>query len=312
MNRLFQTVRNLLVAASTAFAATNAPALRPVVQVQGGGVLASDLLQGVDSMPRVVVTNSPAPGSSVLVSRAAVAGALADAGVALDPAAWGGPQSVRVVRRMREVDENEVRNVLTAELQRLYARERGEVELRLTRPWRAVQVADENYEVRLLDVPQQGLSPVMTLRFQFRAGSEVLGEWQQPVGVRLWAEVFVAASPVRRGLVLPDADLTQERRDLLATREALSKLPANPSDWELAESVNPGMPLTRRSLRLRSVVLRGRQIDAVVRSGLMEISTKVEALEDGIPGQTIRVRNVRSRKELRARVEGEDLVVVTL
>lgn len=312
MNRFLQAVRLLFLAASTAMAGTNAPSLRPVVQVQGGGVLAADLLEGVGSLPRVVVTNSPAPGSSLLVSREAVAAALSDAGVTNVASTWAGPQAVRVVRRMRDLDENEVRNVLAAELQRLYARDRGEVELRLSRPWRPVQVADENYEVRLLDVPPQGLSALMTLRFQLRAGSEVLGEWQQPVAVRLWAEVVVAASPVRRGLVLPEADLTQERRDLLASRDALAKLPQNAADWEFAESVNAGMPLTKRSLRLRAVVIRGRQVDAVVRSGLMEISTKVEALEDGIPGQTIRVRNVRSRKELRARVEGEDLVVVNL
>jgi flagella basal body P-ring formation protein FlgA len=60
------------------------------------------------------------------------------------------------------------------------------------------------------------------------------------------------------------------------------------------------------------VVSRGKLIDAVVRSGLLEITAKVEALEDGIPGQLIRVRNAQTRKELRGRVEDEGLVRIAL
>jgi flagella basal body P-ring formation protein FlgA len=286
--------------------------LRPQVSVQSGGVFTTDLVDGIPDLPRIRVTNSPPPGATFLVSRELVLGALSASGGGTVPTNWAGPGAARVSRRMRDLDETEVRNGLTAELQRLYARDRGEVEVRLTRPWRTVQIADENYEARLVDRPSQGLSPVLSLRFQLRAGEEILGEWTQPVSLRVWADVHVAAGPVRRGTALGEAELTMERRDILSLRDALPALPAEAGSWEFAESLNPGQHLSRRSLRLSSVVFRGRQIDAVVRSGLMEITTKVEALEDGVPGQTIRVRNVRSRKELRGRVEDENLVVVAL
>jgi flagellar basal body P-ring formation protein FlgA len=60
------------------------------------------------------------------------------------------------------------------------------------------------------------------------------------------------------------------------------------------------------------VINRGKIVDALVRSGPMEISTKVEALEDGAPGQMIRIRNPKSKREFRGRVQGEDSVLVPL
>jgi flagella basal body P-ring formation protein FlgA len=44
----------------------------------------------------------------------------------------------------------------------------------------------------------------------------------------------------------------------------------------------------------------------------MVISLKVEALEDAVPGQTLRVRNPRTRREFRARVQDEQTVILFL
>jgi flagella basal body P-ring formation protein FlgA len=42
------------------------------------------------------------------------------------------------------------------------------------------------------------------------------------------------------------------------------------------------------------------------------ISVKVEVLEDGVPGQMVRVRNLKSKREFRAKVENEETVLVPL
>jgi flagella basal body P-ring formation protein FlgA len=39
---------------------------------------------------------------------------------------------------------------------------------------------------------------------------------------------------------------------------------------------------------------------------------KVEVLEDGVPGQVIRIRNPQTRRELRGKVQNEQTVVVSL
>ena len=63
-------------------------------------------------------------------------------------------------------------------------------------------------------------------------------------------------------------------------------------------------------MRLRAIIKRGRMVDAVAQDEALTISVRAEALEDGVPGQMVRLRNVRSKKEFKGKVKDEQTVVV--
>jgi flagella basal body P-ring formation protein FlgA len=304
------TVLIVLLLAAVRSSAADAPTLRAAAAVRAGGIFLADLVEGLADIPRVRLGPSPAAAGTTNIARGVVLAALSASGVEVTNLA--GPAVCRVSRRTRPLGETEVRDLLAAELQRRFAREGGELELRLPRAWRDVEILDEPFELRLVDVPARGLSQLFSLRFELLAGDESLGQWQAGLAAKLWREVAVAAVAIRRGSALADAEVVLERRDVLALRDPLYALPEAAADHEFAEPVAVGQPLSTRSLRPRTVILRGRAVDAVVRSGPMEISTRVEALEDGAIGQLIRVRNPRSRREFRARVVAEDNVAVPL
>ena len=266
--------------------------------VRSEGVFSTDLIQGVPALPRIRVASAPAVGAWSQLSRTSVVETLRLAGVDLSTFRWTGPESARVSRAMRELAETEVHDRITQELQRRYARNGGEIEVRFSRPWRSVSVPDEALEIRLLDLPSAGLQTLISLKV------EVL--------VAHWCEVPVAASALRRGMPLTEAETMLERRDVLASRGILKALPTATQDYELAESLAPGQALSDRSLRLKTVVFRGHRVDARVQTGSLEITTKVEAMEDGYPGQSIRVRNPQSKREFRGVVQGEDTVLIPL
>jgi flagella basal body P-ring formation protein FlgA len=302
----------LLFTAVRAFAEPATAILRVSAAVRAEGVFSTDVIEGVPGLPRIRIAAAPAAGAWAAVSREEARAALSKAGFEIGATNWAGPATTRVSRLMRDLGEAEVRDLLAFELQRRYARERGEIELRFTRPWRTVSIPDETFEVRLIDSPASGIVAAFSVRFELRAKDEVLGQWFQPLAVRHWCELPVAVSAIRRGTALPDAEIVFERRDILGVRSPLFRLPETQSDHEFAESVGAGQPLGERSLRLRTVIARGRMVDALVRSGSLEITTKVEALEDGAPGQFIRIRNPRSKREFRGRVQSEDSVIVPL
>jgi flagella basal body P-ring formation protein FlgA len=187
-----------------------------------------------------------------------------------------------------------------------------EWDLRLTRPWTSVTVPDEPLAVEILEPSLDRLTATSILRFELRAGRQLLGSWQAPVQARLWREVLVARSTLQRGQPLNETDFARERRDVLGFRNALSVLPGDGADYQIAETVPLGTPLTARAVRLKPVVQRGQTADAVVRDGAMMISLKVEVMEEGAPGQIVRVRNLQSRRELRGKVLDEKTIAVAL
>jgi len=280
--------------------------------VRSEGVFSTELIQGIPALPRIRVAPAPQVGAWSQLSRTSVVEALRIAGVDLSLVRWTGPESARISRAMRELGEAEVRDQITQELQRRFARNGGEIEVRLSRPWRSVSIPDESLDIRLLDLPTAGLQSLISLKVEGLVGGDAVGSWFQPIQVRHWCEVPVAAAALRRGQPLVEVETVLERRDVLVSRGILKALPKAVQDYELAEGLAPGQAFSDRTLRLKTVVFRGRRVDARIQAGTLEITTKVEALEDGYPGQSIRVRNPLSKREFRGVVQGEDSVLVPL
>jgi flagella basal body P-ring formation protein FlgA len=143
-------------------------------------------------------------------------------------------------------------------------------------------------------------------------GHERVGSWQAVVQAAIWRDVPVARTPLARGQSLRSADVTLERRDVLLQRDIFLNFPPPDDTLELAENVQPETPILNRSVRVRPVILRGRLVEGLYQDGTLSISLKVETLEDGLLGQTVRVRNPKTQRELYGKVQNEETVLIAL
>ena len=285
------------------------------VQVDSQGILLSQITAPSDSavtLPQVRLTDAPIFGQTVILSRADVARLLQQTGSGLFLTNWVGAERARIIRRTRALKEEEIRERLTTFLQQEQVKGKGELELRFTRPWTTVLIPDEPFTLRILDLPTSGLSSSLVLRFELSTGKETIGSWQIPTTARIWREIWVARSTLRRNQLFSEADVVQERRDLLALRDAVLSLSEPETAIEIAENIPAGGPIYARSVRLRPVVRRGQVVDAQLQEGIMVISLKVEVLENGAPGQVVRVRNQQSKREFRGKVQNEQTILIPL
>ena len=215
-----------------------------------------------------------------------------------------------VTHPTRAFAEADLVQLLTATLQRDCVKDSGDLEIRLTQPWKTRNVPDEPLTLVVLDMPTIGVTPNFVIRFELRTSQTSLGSWEVPVKAHVWRETWVARSPLPRGQRVADADIDRERRDMLTLHEPLASFTAGDSALELAESVATGMPLLARAVHPRAVVHRGQAIDAVMQDGVLSITLKVEALEDGAPGQFIRVRNIQTRRDILGKVLNDQTILV--
>jgi len=217
-----------------------------------------------------------------------------------------------VVHRERAFAESDLLQLLAATLQQDSVKDRGELELRLAQPWKTRNVPDEPLTLKVLDLPTLGVTPMFVVRFELRTAHGSLGVWQLPVQAHVWREVWVARSALQRGEFVSDADITRERRDVLAVHEPLAEFAAGDTSLLLAEPLQTGSLLLARSVKVRPVIHRGQAADALVQDGALSITLKVEVLEDGVSGQIVRVRNVQSRRDIRGKVLNEKTILVSL
>lgn len=225
---------------------------------------------------------------------------------------WTGPARVRVSRRVRPLEETELTELLAAALQQDYVKDSGELELHFAAPWRLATVPDEPLSVTITQMPAVGVNPNFIAGFDVWNGRERVGHWQAVLQARVWRQIPVARSGLVRGQLLRDADLVMERRDTLSLRDVLLSVSKNDDSLALVENVAAGMAVPNRAVRPHPVVKRGQMADGVFEDGSLKISLKVEILEDGVPGQTVRVRNPKTNRELTGKVQNEETVRITL
>jgi flagella basal body P-ring formation protein FlgA len=288
--------------------------LRPAMQSSLGGAYLDELFANAPTLvPHVRLPSTCGTISqTVALSRAQVLDLLRQHAPEMVVSNWVGPMQIKITRRRRALDESELKTLLTETLQRDLVKDKGDLELRLTRPWTPVAIPDDPLKLKILELPVAGVTPNFIVRFELSDDRDTIGTWQVPLQAHVWREVMVAGSLLRRGQPVKDADLRKERRDVLALREIITSIDTESGALEIGENLPAGTPLGARSIRLRPVVRRGKIADAIVQDGAMTISVKVEVLEDGAPGQIVRVRNVQSKREFRGKVENEEMVLVTL
>lgn len=286
--------------------------LAPAAQVTGDGVFLQQVVTSSQPLPHLRLCDAPAVGATLELSRTQVNDLLAAAAPALMTTNWTGADTIHILRRSRTLNEADVVALLTAAFQKDYVKDEGRLELDFTEPWDAPIVPDEPLTVNILEAPTDGVAPLFITRFQLSTATETIGTWEVTLQARVWRDVWVAHTDLPRGELVADADLIHERRNVLETHEPLADFSPDDTSLELANSVPANRILRERDIKLRDVIHRGQVADAVFQEGTLNITIKVEALEDGAIGQVIHARNSNSQHELTGKVLDEHTIVVSL
>jgi flagella basal body P-ring formation protein FlgA len=294
---------------------TNVWQLLPTAQVDSTGIFLSQVVvppATSAALPQIRLASAPNLGQTASLSREQITELVRKHASEFFTSNWSGATLIRVSRRTRQFLDSDMTDLLTATLQKEQVKDRGELEVHLTRPWTAITVPDEPLTLKVFELPAAGLVPNCVLRCELWNGKEHVGDWQLAVQASIWHDVPVARSPLQRGELLKDADITTERRDILVQRDAYMNFSRADDTLQLAENVPSGSPILNRSVRVRPVIQRGQVVEGVYHDGSLSISLKVEILEDGLLGQTIRIRNPRTRHELYGKVQNDQTVLIAL
>jgi flagella basal body P-ring formation protein FlgA len=125
----------------------------------------------------------------------------------------------------------------------------------------------------------------------------------------LWRDVWVARQPLIRGATFNPTELETRRVDLFRERDALPAVVGDRS-FSLARGVNAGRVLTWRDITRRPLVRKGDLVEVSAGDGMLLITMKALAMENGAEGDTVTVRNPVSRKDFAAMVVDENRVQV--
>lgn len=184
----------------------------------------------------------------------------------------------------------------------------GDLQLDLLRPWAPPARVARVWSISVVEFPPVPSSSMM-VRCRAMADGASEAEWTLVLRATLWREAWVARLPLAPGAIFDPSQLEARRVDLLRERDVVPAAVGDRS-YVFARGVPAGRLLTWRDIARRPLVKKGNIVEVSAADGLLLVTLKALAMENGAQGDTVTVRNPESLKTFAAVVVDENRVQV--
>jgi len=201
---------------------------------------------------------------------------------------------------------NEVEEQMHAHL-----RPAGRISLTPMRPLPDLSKHSEPFSVNLSRLPGRLSKNTIYLSIQVENAEGVLGNWDVPFRPALYSDVWFAKRYLREGELAASSDFEARQVDLLYEPDAVVATLEVLQQHEYSRDIRPGQPLLWNDLTERSLVRKGQVVDVIAYQGMIGISMRAKAQQNGVRGEVVFLRNLESNKDFTGEVIGEGRVQVT-
>jgi flagella basal body P-ring formation protein FlgA len=198
-------------------------------------------------------------------------------------------------------------NAVTAQFVEHF-RPEGDLQLDLLRPWTSPAGATATTDAIVMDFPS-ALTSSIVVRVRVQNGTQVLGECTVAFRAQLLRDAWVLRMPVDRGASFDVTQLDTRRVDVLREHDLLPVSDSETS-FTYTRPTPAGHLITWRDVARRSLVRRGEVIEVAAVDGGLTVTMKALAMENGAAGDTVKVRNLVTKKEFAAQVVADARALV--
>lgn len=187
----------------------------------------------------------------------------------------------------------------------------GELQLELLRPWTPPAHIASAWSISVTEFPSVPASSMLVRLRVLADGKVVSGQAETTLVLRasLWRDAWSARQPLTLGATFDANALEVRRVDMFRERDVLPAAVGDRS-FVYARAVSAGRLLTWRDIARRPLVKKGDLVEVSAASGLLVVTMKGLAMENGAQGDTVTIRNPESQKNFAAIVVDENRVQV--
>lgn len=256
-------------------------------------------------LQRLDLIESPQPGKSATVSASTVLAKLREAHRDLSRIGYAFPRVMKIARAGRTLTMGEVEEAIRAALNRS------------NRDMELIRVNLKNSLVALPDYTTctarfLSRNPNGAARFELVATTPEAEATSYIVEAQVeeWTTIPVASRAISSGSVIREGDISEARMSLRSVPPDAASATTQILGQEADRQINVGEVFRMNKLSIPAMISSGDQVLLRYKSALLEASTPGTALEDGIAGQSIRVRNDSTRRTILGTVIEPGLVGV--
>jgi flagella basal body P-ring formation protein FlgA len=179
--------------------------------------------------------------------------------------------------------------------------------------WSGVKVREDlQWDVRLTSPFLPSSSGRWYPSFELVVEGIAMTEYRIPIQVALFKKVWIVDQNVQKGATVTGAVTRAVIRDVYAERTAPISASESLEHFEATRNLTRGRVLSWEDLEERPQVRKNAIVTVEFNKGALAIRMQARAMDDGMLGELITVRNLTTSREFIALVRGENLVEIKL
>jgi len=185
----------------------------------------------------------------------------------------------------------------------------SEVSLSSRFNWSGFKVRDDrDWDVRLTTPFIPARNGRWYPSFELIVDGAVVSEYRIPIQVAHFKEVWSVDQNVTKGAAVSETSCLVVIRDIYEERVPPIEADATLEHYEFARALSRGRILTWDDLEERPQVRKNAIVDVEFTKGALEIKMRGRAMDNGMMGDLVTIRNLDTSREFIASVKGENLV----
>lgn len=259
----------------------------------------------VIGLQKIFVDRSPAPGTETTLSAASILEKLTAQGVDTSKLSYTLPRIISVKRAARPILKEEVRAAIDAALQLSGL----DVAVRDVRYPENRFVSPGDFKIEAIPL-NAGVPGNRNFAITVIPTGEQPTRFEVSATVDEWDMMPVANRSVARGSVVQPEDVAMARVNLATLPSDAMRHDQDVVGLEASRDIPFGEVFRKDKLAIPPLITAGSKVTMMYRNGVFEASATGIALESGIRGQEVRVRNEMSKKIISAVILEAGLVGV--
>lgn len=286
--------------------------------VQGPEITIGDLatVQGPDErlvtkVREIVIGQSPPAGEDRLLHGGYIYTRLKQYGFDPQHLHVQVPDKIRVTRAFQRIESREIEQAVIEAVKKQIIWDPQKTTIREIRGIEPVILppGPVHYEVNFTN-RTDFLGPT-SFSLTFRLNGNIEKQMYGTIYIEVFEEVPILTRAIAKGEIIGEDDLQFRRVNLAQIPRGVILQPEHIIGSRVRRPLQMNAMLRTYELETLPLVQKGDQVIILVESALLKITALGEALEKGNAGESIRVRNLSSNKELRATIVDQKTVRVT-
>jgi flagella basal body P-ring formation protein FlgA len=307
----------LLCGAPAAYAKTLAITVRPQAFVEGPQITVGDVAEihgdgpsTVAKIRQIVIGQSPPAGEERNVPAGYIMTRLKQHGFSDADVEIEGPEKIRITRAFQRIEPRDVETAVMQAIQQHMPWDPQQTTVHELRGVEAVLLPPGPVEYDVTFPLNSDFLGPTSFTVAFRVAGNVEARQYGTAYIEVTQDVVTTARPIARNDIIEAADVRLTRMNMARVSAQVHRHAEDVVGKRAKRALQANTVIYAHEVENLPTVQKGDMVLMLAESALLKVSTIGEALESGMRGDTIRIRNVTSNREVRAIIVDKKTVKV--